>query len=173
MTVNGQRVLQKLNKLVRELEPDYAGVKREARRKWWTRVRDWKEERPWFYVNHAMTACETQSQQIYLYIFFIVSPKCTKSQPFHITVFKTQKPLFSCPNFHLPNPRPSPKWAAHLPNHPLHQTSTAKGVHTTRAWAANTTSASIALAEASAPMRTIVTDANTYENRDRKEWIRC
>jgi hypothetical protein len=65
-----------------------------------------------------------------------------------------------------------PKWAAHPPNHPRHQTSTAKGLPTTRAWAANTTSASTALAEAYAQMRTIVADANTYENRGWKEWIR-
>jgi acetolactate synthase-1/2/3 large subunit len=42
-----RRVLQKLNKLVLELEPEFGGVKREARSKWWSRVRAWKEERPY------------------------------------------------------------------------------------------------------------------------------
>jgi acetolactate synthase-1/2/3 large subunit len=42
-----KRVLQKLNKVMQELEAEFKPKKAEARRKWWTQIRDWKEERPY------------------------------------------------------------------------------------------------------------------------------
>ncbi|MEP6715150.1 MAG: biosynthetic-type acetolactate synthase large subunit [Terriglobia bacterium] len=42
-----KRVLQKLNKLVAELKPEFGDVHREARVQWWSKVRAWKEERPY------------------------------------------------------------------------------------------------------------------------------
>jgi acetolactate synthase-1/2/3 large subunit len=42
-----KRVLQKLNKVIQELEPEMGGKKAEARRKWWAQVRAWKEEHPY------------------------------------------------------------------------------------------------------------------------------
>ena len=42
-----KRVLQKLIKVAQELEPEFKPKKAEARRKWWTQIRSWKEERPY------------------------------------------------------------------------------------------------------------------------------
>jgi acetolactate synthase-1/2/3 large subunit len=42
-----KRVLQKLNKVLQELEPEFKPKQAEARRKWWTQIRSWKEERPY------------------------------------------------------------------------------------------------------------------------------
>ena len=42
-----KRVLQKLNKVLQELEPEFGRRKSEARRKWWTQIREWKEARPY------------------------------------------------------------------------------------------------------------------------------
>ena len=42
-----KRVLQKLNKVLQELEPEFGHRKSEARRKWWTRIHEWKEARPY------------------------------------------------------------------------------------------------------------------------------
>ncbi|MDE3198066.1 MAG: biosynthetic-type acetolactate synthase large subunit [Acidobacteriota bacterium] len=42
-----KRVLQKLNKVLQELEPEFGRRKAEARRKWWTQIREWKEEHPY------------------------------------------------------------------------------------------------------------------------------
>src|SRR5690349_12863204 len=41
-----RRVLQRLNKVLLELEHECGRRKAEARRKWWQRVREWKQERP-------------------------------------------------------------------------------------------------------------------------------
>jgi acetolactate synthase I/II/III large subunit len=54
-----KRVLQKLNKVLLELEPEFGRKKAEARRQWWTRVRDWKEERP-FDRPHAENEIKPQ-----------------------------------------------------------------------------------------------------------------
>src|SRR5665213_100057 len=42
-----KRVLQKLTKAVQELQPEFGRKKAEARRKWWSQVRAWKDERPY------------------------------------------------------------------------------------------------------------------------------
>jgi acetolactate synthase-1/2/3 large subunit len=42
-----KRVLQKLNKVMQELEAEFKPKKAEARRKWWTQIRSWKDERPY------------------------------------------------------------------------------------------------------------------------------
>jgi acetolactate synthase-1/2/3 large subunit len=36
-----------LNKVLQELDPEFAGKKAAARRQWWNRIRAWKEERPY------------------------------------------------------------------------------------------------------------------------------
>src|SRR5438270_711042 len=42
-----RRVLQKLNKVIQELAPEFGGKKAEARKKWWGTVRGWMAERPY------------------------------------------------------------------------------------------------------------------------------
>src|SRR5947208_764800 len=42
-----RRVLQKLNKVIQELGPEFGGKKTEARQKWWGTVRGWMAERPY------------------------------------------------------------------------------------------------------------------------------
>jgi acetolactate synthase-1/2/3 large subunit len=42
-----KRVLQKLNKVLQELEAECKPKHAEARRRWWTQIRAWKEERPY------------------------------------------------------------------------------------------------------------------------------
>jgi len=41
-----KRVLQKLNKAVEELAPEMKPKKEAARAKWWTQIREWKDEHP-------------------------------------------------------------------------------------------------------------------------------
>jgi acetolactate synthase-1/2/3 large subunit len=42
-----KRVLQKLNKVVKELEPEFKPKQAAARAAWWTRIRDWQTEHPY------------------------------------------------------------------------------------------------------------------------------
>jgi acetolactate synthase-1/2/3 large subunit len=42
-----KHVLQKLNKVLQELEPEFGQKKADARRKWWSQIRAWKEEHPY------------------------------------------------------------------------------------------------------------------------------
>jgi len=42
-----KRVLQKLNKVMRELEPEFKSKQAAARAQWWTRIRDWQDEHPY------------------------------------------------------------------------------------------------------------------------------
>jgi acetolactate synthase-1/2/3 large subunit len=42
-----KRVLQKLNKVMRELEPEFKPKQAAARAAWWTRIRDWQNEHPY------------------------------------------------------------------------------------------------------------------------------
>src|ERR1700728_2541622 len=42
-----KRVLQKLNKVVKELEPEFKPKQAAARAAWWTRIRDWQSEHPY------------------------------------------------------------------------------------------------------------------------------
>jgi acetolactate synthase-1/2/3 large subunit len=42
-----KRVLQKLNKAVKELEPEFKPKQASARAQWWTRIREWQGEHPY------------------------------------------------------------------------------------------------------------------------------
>jgi acetolactate synthase I/II/III large subunit len=42
-----KRVLQKLNKVVKELEPEFKPKQAAARAQWWTRIREWQGEHPY------------------------------------------------------------------------------------------------------------------------------
>ena len=42
-----KRVLQKMNKVLRELEPEFKPKQAAARASWWKRIRDWQEEHPY------------------------------------------------------------------------------------------------------------------------------
>jgi acetolactate synthase I/II/III large subunit len=42
-----KRVLQKLNKVVKELEPEFKPKQAASRAAWWTRIRDWQTEHPY------------------------------------------------------------------------------------------------------------------------------
>jgi acetolactate synthase-1/2/3 large subunit len=42
-----KRVLQKLNKVLQELEPEFGRKKAEPRRRWWSQISAWKAERPY------------------------------------------------------------------------------------------------------------------------------
>jgi acetolactate synthase I/II/III large subunit len=42
-----KRVLQKLNKVVKELEPEFKPKQAAARAAWWSRIRDWQTEHPY------------------------------------------------------------------------------------------------------------------------------
>jgi acetolactate synthase I/II/III large subunit len=42
-----KRVLQKLNKAVKELEPEFKPKQAAARAQWWTRIREWQSEHPY------------------------------------------------------------------------------------------------------------------------------
>jgi acetolactate synthase I/II/III large subunit len=42
-----KRVLQKLNKAVKELEPEFKPKQAAARARWWTRIREWQDEHPY------------------------------------------------------------------------------------------------------------------------------
>ena len=42
-----KRVMPKLNKVLQELEPEFKEKKAASRRKWWSQIRAWKEERPY------------------------------------------------------------------------------------------------------------------------------